>query len=467
MYEGVFDLLKRKKINDDSDVDVIMDWPISKALAFAEKIFYLIEEDSHATRIDSNITNYSFLANSNMSGHSDGGCIQWNCRISRVEKLARFTILYSDSLYLPNYFETYQHVQSNIQDEYDKSSLRYNVAGDVKILLYLKPLLLSGVSRFLPTMVILCPSCSAKLSENISKIDTRLTQEIKLLESSFAETTSAKLETLKSPQYPLHQGYKIEVNCDDELFDHGSYIEIGTRLPRILQRKLDNKPSQHEFILTKSEILRSHLNRHLLQNIATDISRLKFYQEGLSLKYLTDRHIDISLLSAINDNQEFREYNEIFTNYLAFQLPIFQNVPLDILLNIRQNEKETFFSYRKALNSILKQHVFQNKPISSRDAQQIYSDVIYPEVKQLNNKVSSIRKSSLTKSLKPLVVSIGALTFGLFSSSISPAFLSALYGLGLMAAYDSAKYISTIIQPDKKIRNENFYFLWKVYKKSK
>ncbi|MFC1928361.1 hypothetical protein ACFLXK_02000, partial [Chloroflexota bacterium] len=106
------------------------------------------------------------------------------------------------------------------------------------------------------------------------------------------------------------------------------------------------------------------------------------------MKYLTNRHIDVSLLSALNNDQDFRDYNDIFANYLAFELPVFQNVPIETLLVIRNNEKDSFFSYRTALNSILRQHVFQRRVISSQDAKDIYSDVVYPEIKQLNNKVS-------------------------------------------------------------------------------
>ena len=100
-------------------------------------------------------------------------------------------------------------------------------------------------------------------------------------------------------------------------------------------------------------------------------------------------------------------------------------------------------------------------------AKEIYSDIIYPEIKLLNNKASAIKKSSILKTLKRVTVSIGALSYGLCSSSISPSFQSALYGLGLMAAYDSAQYASTAIKPESEIRNDNFYFLWKVSRKSK
>ncbi|MFC1928360.1 hypothetical protein ACFLXK_01995 [Chloroflexota bacterium] len=159
MYEAVFDLIKRKSIKNDSMVDIIRGWSVPKSLDFAQDIFNLIEVDSSPTNDNLGLDNYSFLANSNMSAYPGSGCIESKCRLNRIEQLARFNILYSDCLYLKNYFAYYQHAHSSILDEYDKESLRYSIAGDVKILLKIKPLLLSGIAKFLPTMVMLCSSC--------------------------------------------------------------------------------------------------------------------------------------------------------------------------------------------------------------------------------------------------------------------------------------------------------------------
>lgn len=468
MYESVFELLKGKKLTDDSHIEtsIMAEWPFSKVLDFVEKLFVSIEADS-LQKSDFSINDYPFLANSNMSGQHNGGCIEWNCRLNRVEQLARFSILYVDCLYLPNYFSDYKHVQFHIQNDYDRRSLRYHIVGDIKILLKLKPLLRSGIVRFLPTTLMLCSSCFAKINQRIGEIDSRLLDQIKLLDKSFSETTTAKLQIVNFTNSLGIREYQIDVTCDEALFEHGQYIKIVSELPRIFQRKIDNNPSQHQFSLTKSEILRGHVNTDLIESIARDISLLKFHQERFNLKYLTDRSIDVSLLQAINDEKLFKDYNDILASYLAFKLPIFQYAPLDSLLAIRQNEQDSFFSYRTALNQILRQHILQQKTISAEDAKQIYSDVMYPEIKKLNNKVNAIRKSSLTKSLKRLAIATGALTFGLCSNFITPSFQSALYGLGLMAVYDSAKSISNAVRPDKEIRNDNFYFLWKVFKKSK
>ena len=217
-----------------------------------------------------------------MSGKHGHGCLEWSCRIGRLEQILDFTVLYADCLCLQNYFSDYLHIKSHIMDEYDKNTLNYDVAGDLLLLLKLKPLLESGLVRFLPSAVMLCHEHHQKINQYMNKIDSRISSEVKILENSFAQTTRAKLNILNPKSSYLNQEYEIVVNCDEELFDHGSYVTIGTRLPRMLERKIKNNPTINKFSLTKYEIIHAHINDLLLKSISRDLSVLKHYQELFS-----------------------------------------------------------------------------------------------------------------------------------------------------------------------------------------
>jgi len=468
MYETLFEIIKKNKLtnNDRIEKAVMSDWTLSKLFSLVEELYVSIESESPPPNISS-LKDYHFIANSNMSGIHDAGCHESNCRLGRIDRLARFATLYTDSVYIQNYFSGFEHIDIDSEDLYMTQSFRDSIAGSLKIIIEIEPLIHNGIVRFLPTLIMLCTHCQAQLIESINTIDTRLDKQIKALDDLYSRSTSANLRVLPTPSPLDGHTFEIHVECDEELFEHGGFIKIGTELPPLLQRKINKNPSINEFQLSQYEILRGHVNTKLLQTIAKDVSCLKLYSSHSNLKYLTDRRIDVAFLQATTENEYFTRHNDILANNMMFEMPVFQNISIDSLLKIRANEYEAFMSYRNTINDLINEYMSQNKDISPSVAKQIYSDIVHPEVIKLDKKISSIRKSSIMKSFANILISTGVLTFGLCTSAISPVLQAALVSLGLINTARALKSLPSTLKPPDEIRNNNLYFLWKLSKKSK
>lgn len=466
-YDKLFEIIKRNKLTNPSSVDkaILHEMPLSELIGLAAALGVSIEAESPPANI-LGLQDYHFLANSNMSGLYESGCTYWKCRLKRVDRLSRFATLYSDSVYIQSYFDWLNHLHIP-EDTYQEYHLRESISGSIKIINAIKPMIRNGVVRFLPTGIGVCKTCYAELMEQQTSVNAELTKQIKKLEKLYSETTSANLRILSTPSFMDGHIYEIDVTCDEDLFDHGNYVRVSSELPPILLKKVVNKPSLKEYQLSSSEIFRGHVNRKLLKTIALDVSCLKFHCSDSNLKYLTDRTIDISLLQATTEEDNFLKYNEVLSSQLIFEMPIFSNISLSSLLEIRANEYDAFISYRETINDLVNEYIAQGHQLSPKIAKQIYSDIIQPKVSRLDERISKIRASAILRSLAKVALSTSSLIFGLYGNYIPPEIRPFLISYGLFEAASTAKSLPNIISTPAEIRNDNLYFLWKLSKISK
>jgi len=466
-YDKLFELINKKKLINPSNVDkAIFDkMSLSKLISLAVELGLSIESESSPPNTLS-LQDYHFLANSNMSGLYEGGCTYSECRLQRVDQLCRFATLYSDSVYIQSYFDWLNHLQIP-ENPYQEYHFRDSISGSIQIINAIKPLIQNGIIRFLPTGIAVCKTCYTQLVEQEKALNAELNKQIKQLEKLYSYTTSADLKVRSTPSSLDGHTYEFHVTCDEELFDHGEYVTYISQLPPILLEKLANQPSLKKHRLSASEILRAHVNRKLLRAIAMDVSCLKFYCSNANLKYLTDRAIDIPFLQAATKEDNLLKYNEVLSTQLMFEMPFFSDIPLSSLLKIRANEYDAFIAYRETINHLVNQYITQGRKLSPKIAKQIYSDIIKPNVSELDKRISSIRKSAILRSLVDVAVSVSSLTFGLYGNYLSPPFQAALISLGLLEGINTAKSLPKIIKTPPEIRNDNFYFLLKLSKMSR
>jgi hypothetical protein len=466
-YDKLFEIINKKKLINPSSIDEAIhhEMSLSELIALSVALGLSIEAESSPPNI-LGLQDYHFLANSNMSGLYGSGCTYWKCRLKRVDRLSRFATLYSDSVYIQSYFDWLNHLHIP-EDPYQEYHFRESLSGSIKIINAIKPLIRNGVIRFLPTGIAVCKTCYAELMEQQTAINAELNKQIKELEKLYSDTTSANLRILSTPSFMGGHIYEIHVTCDEDLFDHGKYVGMFSKLPPILLKKVVNKPSLKEYRLSSSEILRGHVNRKLLKTIAMDVSCLKFYCSQSNLKYLTDRTIDISFLQATTEEDNFLKYNEILSSQLIFEMPVFSNIPLSSLLKIRANEYDAFISYRETINDLVNEYMAQGHKLSAKIAEQIYSDSIQPKVRRLNKRISSIRQSAILRSLTGVALSTSSLIFGLYGNYLPPTLQAALISLGVTSAVNTVKSFPTITKIPAEIRNDNLYFYWKLSKMSK
>lgn len=466
--EEVFELLKRNKLTSAEKIEaaIMSQWNISQIRDLKDEL--LVEIEATASPVtDFGLTDYAFLANANMSAKHDAGCFNSSCRLHRIDQLARFSALYSDCVYLPNYF--YDYGPTPIFDYFDEWAFRTKFAGDLKIITKLKPLLISGIIRFLCSGICLCPSCSRIFTKAFEDIDRTISNQIDKLEKIYAESTSATLRFVDPSSNAAGFTYSIAVNCDDDLWEHGEVFLDGTRLSAFLRKKYKKSKStitSKAHPLSKEDIIKGRVVRQLLEAILANIipQRVFYKTTGLKLKYLTNNNIESLLLQSITSDIGFNKYNDVIKSRIIYEMPILSGIPFNSLINIRNNEQEAFWVYRDTINYIVTQYISQRRELSTIEAKEIYEDLVKPKLNQLNSKAKLIKKASLRKATSTAAIGTGLLTFGLCGTFLPAGWQVAMCALGLSQAVRSIESFADSLKTPNEIKNDNFYFLWKVLK---
>jgi len=459
----IFDLLARNGLKDDAQIESIVmnKWSIGDIVTMSNEISQVLEKNIKP-REQRLLTDYTFVPNSDMSAQHHGGCPEWNCRLRRIDNLSRFCTMYADQVYIQNYFAEFEHEPTTKHEEFH---FRYTFAGDLKVMLRLRPLIENGIIQWVPQTepgFHMCPSCAKELIPSFEEVNERLERHIDALNKKYLKDTSATLE--KTPELGL---YFVHSKGSKELWEHGEVISILEQAPRSMLAKL--KASVEKSQLSKRDIDKLGVVRGTLHEIALDIWTKHFLSRflGLNAKYLTNREIDISFIEAITEDTDFKMYNQILKARLLIELPILDGIPISQLLDIRRKEFGAFLLYRDGIDEIIKNYILPRKPLSELDVSEVYQDVIQPKLNQINMRVKAIKKSLTKKLALNVGITGGILGIGLLSNILTPE-LKVLLGVvgGIPAIRNFIETALELTGTPEEIRADNFYFLWKVSQKA-
>jgi hypothetical protein len=155
------------------------------------------------------------------------------CRLKRVEQLAQFAALYSDRIYIRNFFTDYVS-HTSLSKSADKSEVYKAFADDIRLLLYLSPLI--QVGRVIPiTPPRYCIHCLLNKSLGVDA-DKRFDKVFDRLTNRYNKEVNA---TLKFE----HGFYIVKVEGPESLIEHGSIVFLSRHrysaldeMPRILKQ---------------------------------------------------------------------------------------------------------------------------------------------------------------------------------------------------------------------------------------
>jgi len=457
--EKVFNLLRTEDLTNFQSIDkAIMDkWQLDEILDFNTK---LTEEVPPITEVNTELTNFNFVVNSNLSANRTGnGCMDLKCRLAKIDRLSRFAALYSDRIYIPNYFDSYPNEPPPVLPPYYDVIIRRDFANDLKILIAIKPLLDRGIFNLIkhPTFH-LCSSCIEKEFPSLSETRKQLNKEVEILSKTYVKQSTASVCKIG---YLGPDTYCIRLKGPEDIIDHGQMYCV------LAQQWVVDKYREHanekEINITKTELKKSGIIKGQLDYFANDILLQNVCSKLLSAKYLTDRDVDIQLLDSLTYDSDFKSYNHVLRNKLLYELPILDNATLDFLLEVRENEPEAFLTYRNTISQIIKEYLSQRTHISDQDAQQIYEDIIYPRLCELNAKVKSIKSGALNTFKREITITATIAALGMYSGLLPIETKALVASLGGLTALKSAGELlwRSVTTPDE-IRNDNFYYLWKV-----
>ncbi len=436
-----FEFLSNKELSATNLEEEIYSWSPEDLLDFMESCQELLPTTSNnASSI------FEFSANSQLSG-LPSPCAAIDCRMENIESMARFAILYSDRILLRNPFEGYYNFTQVDDDIYER------VANDLRVIYYIKPLIEEGFVEFVDSpspKSHFCLQCYEKiLFSQPEHFGERLSEIKKILISKYIDNADFFVEQLDNIRYIVKENRS-------DVVDDAACAYIIEKLSRGIEKKLKNSDVVK---LSKKEVLSSNIIDHYVAAIIEDIAIQNWCSNIYGTSYLTNRRIDLELISNSPD-QEI--YNKALLQSFSHYLPIIQDTTFTNLIRIREDEGESFLVYRDALKQALK--------IASSSGHQelasIFNDIVQPEINKINSTVKKKRQLLLNSLFSDLILSAGFMSIGVFSGFLPPNIRELMTALGGFKFISGLKdKLSELIQEPESVTSNKFYFLWKAKKK--
>jgi hypothetical protein len=186
-------------------------------------------------------------------------CSSLECRLKRVEELARFALMYSDKVYVHNMFGRYSHLDGDMDEE----QLRMLLHDDLQVFLKLSSLIESGLVTLFEPPTHICSSCLAE-NQFGPKASQKLKSERKYLSSNYFGKMTVQLS--------IDDDGVLNYDCEapKPFFPHEGMVlssdsvpDSLAAMPRVMARLM-----QGELVIA-SKVLRKKLG--LYERFAQDV----------------------------------------------------------------------------------------------------------------------------------------------------------------------------------------------------
>jgi hypothetical protein len=401
---------------------------------------------------------FSHSASTHLAGGSDE-CARIACRIGRVNTLARFAVMYSDSVFIPSFFSDYADLRSAAHLEEAKKQL-YE---DLLVVQEIRTLVERGLVEFFAPETDVCFSCQAEefLGPDAGN---RFSRAYKNLQLGFLQDISASV-------VEWCDGYLITCRGHAPYFDHAN-----CRAYHDLPKPLSRRPAIQRRIargnmtpISKTLIKELGLHTHYAHQVASNAMHGLATSRLLNTAFLTANDLHVIFLDSLYADVDVTHRNNIIAaKYLTSIVPFLEDVAVKDLVKLRRREAEAFILYRKALNDAIGSFVSNSGAFTEKDAKSLYADVIQPCLSNLEIKTSQAKRDLIAKPLRSVTGVVGAISFGLLTGLLPQDTSQIAAALGLLkVGADVVKQVMALDDADRSIKNEHFYFLWKVKKTRK
>lgn len=456
MSNKVFSILKKRGFigKNGPKASSVSSASLSKLIDTANEIEEAIKA-SHKPVKDSI---YSYSASLSLGGDGIVACKNLDCRIERINSLARFALMYSDSVYINSFFSYYTEIDDDSNIDY----IKRDFYDDLLALYEIYPLVEHGYVNFYSPEGGVCFSCQAK--EFLGDFSANLfSSEYKSLQQAYLDKMIVTCEEDEGL-------YIFNYDGPPPYFDHIS-TSTGINIPEeLVVRPSILKRIEKGEIVTLSKTVIKALGLHIdrAHDIATDVVHGIVTSGCLNTTFLTHHDLHIKFLNSLQNIPEVRKKNAISLEHLTSIVPFVEDVSLRDLLKVRQRESEAFVLYRQALNNAIDTFIKSGSAFTKQDARQLHGDVIAPSLAYLDKKVGQAKRDLISRPFRSLVGVVGAISFGILTGLIPPDMSNIAKTMGLVK-FGADIIDQTMGTGDKEnaITTDKFYFLWKVQNKQR
>ncbi|WP_066687910.1 hypothetical protein [Christensenella intestinihominis] len=432
------------KYLDPNDNPLLL-WKEDKLFEFFKGLYQRIKPESKENNQSSF---FNFYVNSTFSGEPFP-CSHYNCRMKNVDKLARFSSLYADKVLIKSPLDKYLEIE-----EMNPEELAKDLYVDILLLEKLRPLIIADIVGFSSEYICVCQDCLEKILD----IEDNFRIKVESLQSDIRKDCLASITCSLCNDY----GYpflRIE-GAEKYGFHETTDWLFKYYLPSPLKKYY--RPSNKEPIVLPQKLIKKlGIVESLTNNSFRDLLEKNVSCVGRNYSYLTDRDFDIYMINHLHLPSDL-ENSQNLSQGLLHEVPFLNEVKIENIVKLRLDEGESFKVYRDSINKIL-----QGQNRDKKEIKDIRRDIIMPEINKINLVLKNNKKALLGSVAFDLAFWGASISIGLFSGIMPP---NAIGILGMVGGISTAKDIITKAKDsysDKCIKNENFYFLWKLFKKTK
>ena len=390
-------------------------------------------------------TPFTFVPNSDISGA--GGCDEMSCKIKRASNFSVFSALYADRVYIRLDFITSEHYELHDIDEIEsccEMSYGYKdkVKQDLFLILEYYELIEKGIICITPARHMICMDCFQK-----ALFGTKNHIDISELKSDYAIKAKVVLR-----EFDGDIGYAaVGIENVDEFFpDHDMFWNITNPESLTILSK-EKEGSEIKNKVFANEFVENFIEEEIMEACHTAI-----YCHEQSARLITNKASD-SMFFGMNTNNNLNHLENQFNLLPKYLMPIVKDLSLENLIRLREEENESFNKYRIALSKAINERAHTN---SERDIMEIYDDIIFPEINNLNMKLKQLKQGNLRRFFGTLSIITTVIVANRFGNMINPSLLSATLPFGV--AIGANFVLDKLANKKANLRDNDFYFLWKL-----
>lgn len=406
--------MERQFNKQDTIINFINSASFDEILVLIYELQNLIESDY----VKHDNSPFNFLPNDDQTGI--GGCKEIGCKLKRAEDTAMFSVLYSNSTNITlNVLAPAHYIPF---EKLDKHSVKYALLSELSVLSKMLPAIKIGTIKIINSTNNLCPDCMLK--------------EYKVNPSEIAEKVYIEL-VKKASVNVLEKNKKgfiktIEFKGIDEFISHGHTI----------MRHFD-KP-----YLTEANVAKEAL-KGLVEEESFNTLFLKYLSKKNNCNYLTGKYSDSYFLDTYNGLNEGKAYKTLH------EMPIISEASLEQIIRLRELENDAFINFRNAMYKLINENLRKGNELKGEE---IYKDIVYPELEKLTQNINKIKAGMFQNTLKGIVIGAACFAFGSMGFH-DPA----LIPLGATLATATAGIgVSTLTKKHSSPKENDFYFYWKI-----
>ena len=416
----------------------------------------ILDEITQITSLipDTKITGKTHCASIGLSGAASE-CSLLTCRKERADELARFAVLYSDHVFFHNFLASLSPSFGHPPD-IDTEEFRLGLLDDFEIFTYLQSPIESGILIPYSTPQVYCVSCFARTQIN-DEASKRIEKAKHTLNHMLRESIDIQLNHIDGETWAECSGNTL-------FFEHGS-MNFALDDDALIDRPRLFRQLRRDGSLHASKALTQDLALH--ERIVESALYSAAYQMAVSeltgADFLSRRAIEVDVLQRVACDDSMSTMNSIIAKNWTNMVPFVGDVKLRNLVKLRSRERYSFVQYRAALDEAISAIVGEKETLSDKRARSVYSDIVAPELGRLETKIMEAKRDLVKTPLSSALGVTAAIGIGVYSGlmPLELAAITAPLGLGKII-YDVVTGTSSLVDVEKAIRTERFYFLWKI-----